>query len=209
VAPTGEAIVRFAVLIAAALIAICGFGGIATANDIPAHAVQNPWKKYCRNNQTTGFKRICSTRAEARNSTDDSLLAAIDVVEPADHATKGVLRVTFPLGMQLKSGTRLIVDGSDSQQSPYVICTAAGCSSDYEATPGLIASMRAARRLFVQSIDRSGKPLNVALSLDHFWAAYDSPRAEMLAPEPESFRIPEARSKPWLDDTLRRELRPR
>jgi len=30
------------------------------------------------------------------------------------------MRVTFPLGMQLRYGTRLIVDGSDPRQSPFV-----------------------------------------------------------------------------------------
>jgi invasion protein IalB len=195
--------VRFAVLIATALIAI-GFGGIAIG---PALAVQTSWKKFCDNSQRTGFKRICSTRAEARDRVDDSLLATIDVIEPAGDA-KGILRVTFPLGIQLKYGTRLIVDGSDPQQGPFVMCIAAGCVSDYEVTPGLIDRMRAAQQLLVQAVDGFGKPVNAALSLDHFWAAYDSPRAEMLAADPGFFREPEARPKPWLDDTLRRELRP-
>ena len=105
--------------------------------------------------------------------------------------------------MQLPYGTRLIVHGKGPLQGPYAICTVAGCAADYEATPALLDSMKASQALIVQAIDQSGKPLNATLSLAGFWAAHQGPPGEPIEP------IMEPRKKPWLDDTLRPELRPR
>jgi invasion protein IalB len=106
--------------------------------------------------------------------------------------------------MQLVYGTRLIVYGNDPLQGPYVACTDAGCASDYEATPALLDSMKASQGLIVQAIDQSGKPFNATLSFANFGTAHEGPPAE---PVVEQIMAP--RSKPWLDDTLRPELRPR
>ncbi len=63
--------------------------------------------------------------------------------------------------------------------------------------------------MLVQAIDRSGKPFNVTLSFADFWTAYDGPLTEPVIDEIEEphwgVRDPH---KPWLDDTLRPELRP-
>jgi invasion protein IalB len=190
---------RFVAPITAALVAF-GLGGLATAADIPGLTVHTAWKKFCFNNPKSGLKPICDTRAEARKHDDNSLLAAVEMIER--EGEQKVLRVIFPLGTQLKYGTRLILYSIDPLQSPYVTCTAAGCMSDYEATPALLGSMRAGQGLVVQAIDQSGKPLTATLSLADFSAAYDGPGIEWVPDEIEAPR------KPWLDDTLRPELRP-
>jgi invasion protein IalB len=200
------AIVRFAALIAASLITI-GLGGDATAADIPGLAAHTPWKKFCFNKSKTGLASICDTRAEARKWDDHSLLAAVEMIEREGEAKK-YLRIVFPLGVQLSYGTRLILNGMDPQLSPFVSCTAAGCMSDYEATATLLRSMRAGEGLGVQAIDQFGKPLTITLSLADFRAAYDGPGIEAVTDEIEEPRR-EKPPKPWLDDALRPELRPR
>jgi invasion protein IalB len=188
--------------ITAALIAIAT-SGVAMAEDIPELTIQTPWTKSCFNGQETYFRRICDTRAELRKQDENSLLAVVDLLDREGEAKK-ILRVTFPLGMQLVYGTRLIVHGNDPLQGPYVACTDAGCASDYESTPALLDSMKAGQALIVQAIDQSGKPFNATLSLAGFWAAHQGPPAE---PAVEQIMAPGR--KPWLDDTLRPELRPR
>lgn len=162
------------------------------AEDIPERVFQTQSQKLCFNGQKTDFKRICNTRAEVRKRDDNSLQAAVELIDREGEAGK-ILRVTFPLGVQLKYGTRLIVYGTDPLQSSYVTCPDTGCISDYEATPALLASMKAGQALIVQAIDQSGKPFNATLRLVDFWVALDGP------PGPR---------RPWLDDTLRPELRP-
>jgi invasion protein IalB len=188
--------------IAAALIVIAT-SGVAMAEDIPELTIQTPWTKSCFNGQETYFRRICDTRAELRKQDDNSLLAVVDLLDREGEA-KRILRVTFPLGMQLVYGTRLIVHGNDPLQGPYVACMDAGCASDYEATPALLDRMRDGQGLIVQAIDQSGKPFNAILSLANFWAAHEGPPAE---PAVEQIMAP--RGKPWLDVTLRPELRSR
>ena len=90
------------------------------------------------------------------------------------------MRVTLPLGMQLVHGTRIIVDSNPPLQSPYVICFANGCMSDYEATPELLASMKKGQNLVVQAINSNGAPLTLPLPLQEtggssFAKAYDGP----------------------------------
>ena len=182
-----------------------GLGGVATAADIPGLTVHTHWKKFCFNNHATGFKEVCDTRAEARQKDNDSLLAAVELIV-REGESKKTLRVTFPLGMQLIPGTRLIVDGSNPLQSSYVVCTAKGCVSDYDATPALLGSMRAGQVLFVQAIDQHGKPFTVTLSLADFWVAYDGPRTEPVVDlTEEPHHEIEAPRKPWLDDAIRRQ----
>jgi hypothetical protein len=61
-------------------------------------------------------------------------------------------------------------------QSPYVICFANGCMSDYEATPELIASLKKGQTLVVQAINSNGAPLTLPLPLvNEFAKAYDGP----------------------------------
>jgi invasion protein IalB len=165
---------RFAAVITTALIAI-GFGAVAMAADIPGFSVHTPWKRFCFSGRKPDFKSVCDTRGEARKHDDHSLLAAVELIEREGQPQR-ILRVTVPLGMQLKYGTRLIFYGVDPRQSPYVTCTDAGCMSDYEATPALVDSMRAGGGMAVQAINQSGKPLTAMLSLADFRVAYDGRR---------------------------------
>src|SRR6476646_1439070 len=77
--------------------------------------------------------------------------------------------------MQLVHGTRIIVDNNPPMQSPYVICFANGCMSDYEATPELLANMKKGQNLVVQAINANGAPLTLPLPLGEFAKAYDGP----------------------------------
>ncbi len=101
------------------------------------------------------------------------MVAAV-IIEPEGEPKK-ILRVTLPLGMQLVHGTRIIVDSNAPQQSPYVICFANGCMSDYDATPELLANMKKGQNLVVQAINANGAPLTLPLPLAEFGKAYDGP----------------------------------
>jgi invasion protein IalB len=101
------------------------------------------------------------------------VIAAV-IIEPEGEPKK-ILRVTLPLGMQLVHGTRVIVDTNAPMQSPYVICFANGCMSDYEVTPELLANMKKGQNLVVQAINSNGAPLTLPLPLAEFAKAYDGP----------------------------------
>jgi invasion protein IalB len=176
---------------------------VATADEgRPIFVARSPWVKFCLKNGKPDFKTTCFTGNEVRSEADHSFVATVAIFEPEDG--KKTLRVTFPLGMQVAHGTRLIIDRDEPQRSPYVICFASGCMSDYDASSGMIDSMKRGQALLVQAIDTAGAPLTVQLPLTDFAAAYDGPpsdpgRVEKLRSKP----------KPWLDDTLAPRLQPR
>ncbi|MCG6204304.1 invasion associated locus B family protein [Rhodopseudomonas sp. HC1] len=132
-----------------------------------------PWTKFCLKGQDANAKQVCFTGKDGRIESGQPVIAAV-IIEPEGEPKK-ILRVTLPLGMQLVHGTRIIVDNNPPQQSPYVICFANGCMSDYEATPEMIANMKKGQNLVVQAINSNGAPLTLPLPLAEFAKAYDGP----------------------------------
>jgi invasion protein IalB len=141
--------------------------------DQQVQLIYAPWTKFCLKGQDANAKQVCFTGKDGRIESGQPVIAAV-IIEPEGEPKK-ILRVTLPLGMQLVHGTRVIVDANAPAQSPYVICFANGCMSDYEATPELIASMKKGQNLVVQAINSNGAPLTLPLPLAEFAKAYDGP----------------------------------
>jgi invasion protein IalB len=132
-----------------------------------------PWTKFCLKGPDANAKQVCFTGKDGRIESGQPVIAAV-IIEPEGEPKK-ILRVTLPLGMQLIHGTRIIVDSNPPAQSPYVICFANGCMSDYDASPELLANMKKGQNLVVQAINANGAPLTLALPLAEFAKAYDGP----------------------------------
>jgi invasion protein IalB len=151
-------------------------GGQPQADQMP-QLIYAPWTKFCLKGQDANAKQICFTGKDGRIESGQPVIAAV-IIEPEGEPKK-ILRVTLPLGMQLVHGTRVIVDNNAPQQSPYVICFANGCMSDYEVTPDMLTSMKKGQNLVVQAINANGAPLTLPLPLQEasggFAKAYDGP----------------------------------
>jgi invasion protein IalB len=141
--------------------------------DQQVQLIYAPWTKFCLKGQDANAKQVCFTGKDGRIESGQPVIAAV-IIEPEGEPKK-ILRVTLPLGMQLIHGTRVIVDSNTPMQSPYVICFANGCMSDYEVTPELLANMKKGQNLVVQAINSNGAPLTLPLPLAEFAKAYDGP----------------------------------
>ncbi len=141
--------------------------------DQQVQLIYAPWTKFCLKGQDAGAKQVCFTGKDGRIESGQPVIAAV-IIEPEGEAKK-LLRVTLPLGMQLTHGTRVIVDNNTPMLSPYVICFANGCMSDYDVTPELLANMKKGQNLVVQAINSNGAPLTLPLPLAEFAKAYDGP----------------------------------
>jgi invasion protein IalB len=141
--------------------------------DQQVQLIYAPWTKFCLKGQDANAKQVCFTGKDGRIESGQPVIAAV-IIEPEGEPKK-ILRVTLPLGMQLIHGTRVIVDANAPMQSPYVICFANGCMSDYEVTPELLANMKKGQNLVVQAINSNGAPLTLPLPLAEFAKAYDGP----------------------------------
>ena len=145
----------------------------APSQDQQVQLIYAPWTKFCLKGQDANAKQVCFTGKDGRIESGQPVIAAV-IIEPEGEPKK-ILRVTLPLGMQLIHGTRVIVDSGAPMQSPYVICFANGCMSDYEVTPELLANMKKGQNLVVQAINSNGAPLTLPLPLAEFAKAYDGP----------------------------------
>jgi len=146
--------------------------------DQQVQLIYAPWTKFCLKGQDANAKQICFTGKDGRIESGQPVIAAV-IIEPEGEPKK-ILRVTLPLGMQLVHGTRVIVDNNQPAQSPYVICFANGCMSDYEVTPEMLANLKKGQNLVVQAINANGAPLTLPLPLQEtggsgFAKAYDGP----------------------------------
>jgi invasion protein IalB len=152
-------------------------GAPPAPQDQQVQLIYAPWTKFCLKGQDTNAKQVCFTGKDGRIESGQPVVAAV-IIEPEGEPKK-ILRVTLPLGMQLVHGTRVIIDNNPPQQSPYVICFANGCMSDYEATPELISNLKKGQNLVVQAINANGAPLTLPLPLQEtggsFAKAYDGP----------------------------------
>lgn len=157
-------------------------GGQAEAGPL-AQLSYSPWTKYCFKG-TPGVpvspdaKEVCFTSTDARLAAAGGQRIAIAMLlEPADGGKK-LLRITFPLGMKLSEGTRVILDQDAPMTAPYRTCVASGCLSDYEAGPQLIAKLKADQGMRVEAISDAGTPISVLLPIAGFAKAFDGPPAD-------------------------------
>ena len=145
----------------------------AAPADQQVQLIYAPWTKFCLKGQDAKAKQVCFTGKDGRIESGQPVIAAV-IIEPEGEPKK-ILRVTLPLGMQLVHGTRIIIDNNPPQQSPYVICFANGCMSDYELTADMLATLKKGQNLIVQAINSNGAPLTLPLPLAEFAKAYDGP----------------------------------
>ena len=148
-------------------------GAPAQPQDQQVQLIYAPWTKFCLKGQDANAKQVCFTGKDGRIESGQPVVAAV-IIEPEGEPKK-ILRVTLPLGMQLVHGTRIIIDSNPPLQSPYVICFANGCMSDYDVTPDMIAQLKKGQNLIVQAINSNGAPLTLPLPLAEFAKAYEGP----------------------------------
>jgi invasion protein IalB len=131
--------------------------------------VYSQWTKLCPKDPEG--KQVCVTSKDARLETG-MLIVSAALVEPEGQQKK-FLRVNVPLAMQLKHGTRVIIDQTEPRTAPYFACLVTGCFSDYEASADTVNQLKKAQSLFIQAIGVNGQPLTVPLPLGDFAKAYD------------------------------------
>jgi len=133
-----------------------------------------PWTKVCTKDQAKpDSKEACMTIREVWLDTGQFVAAAV-LIEPKGEPKK-VLRVTLPLGMMLKAGTRVTIDQGQPLQDQYVACLPNGCFADFEVTAEFIASLKKGKTLLLQAINLQGQVASFPLPIADFAKANDGP----------------------------------
>jgi invasion protein IalB len=140
------------------------------------------WIKVCQKGPDANAKRVCFTGRDGRIESGMPVVAAV-LIE-ADGDSKRLLRVTLPLGVSLRPGTRVVIDSGQPMTAPYVICVPNGCVADYEASGELIAKMKTGQAINVQAMSEAAQPISISLPLADFAKAYDGPPTDPKTLEP-------------------------
>jgi invasion protein IalB len=144
--------------------------------DLPP-LVYSPWAKICstpgQNGQDANTPKVCFTARDARTETGAPVVAAA-LIEP-DGVPKKIFRVTVPSPVQLQYGTRIIVDSNEPNSGQFFTCFAAGCMSDYDATPELLAKLKKGQTLNVQAINLAGTQISFPVPLAEFAKINEGP----------------------------------
>ncbi|UFZ06474.1 invasion associated locus B family protein [Bradyrhizobium ontarionense] len=130
-----------------------------------------PWTKFCLKGKDADAKQVCFTGKDARIDSGQPVVAAVVIEPEAD--PKKLLRLTLPLGMDIATGTRLLIGDDVTMQKPFVICFKNGCMSDYEFTPELLGSLRRGQAMTIQATLNTGRVVSMSLPLRDFNKAYD------------------------------------
>ena len=176
----------------------------AAAQSVKDSFVHTDWSKHC----TLIRDPVCTTSKHAHHQ-NGTLAASVELIE-SQNGSRNILRVTFPLGMLLVPGTRLIVDQDTPAAAPYVSCFVNGCMADYDITPDVIGKLKNGTQLAAQAIKGDGKPVSFVFSLKDFGKMFDGRGDEVKISESSITSEPPKNAFPgsWKDDALQRHLRP-
>ncbi|HTQ82850.1 MAG TPA: invasion associated locus B family protein [Pseudolabrys sp.] len=153
----------------------------------------SPWMKVCGKGNEPNAKEVCTTAKDGRLE-NGMPVAVVQLVEPQGDPRK-LLRVIVPLGMQLRPGTRLIIDQGQPATAPYSICFPVGCMADYEVNADTIAQMKKGQMLTVQAINMQGSAISLPLPLADFAKAYDGPPTDPKVFEEQQRKLQEELQK--------------
>jgi invasion protein IalB len=133
-----------------------------------------PWTKVCTKDQAKPeSKEACMTIREVWLDTGQFVAATV-LIEPKGEPKK-ILRITLPLGMMLKAGTRVTIDQGQPLQEQYVACLPNGCFADFEVTADFIGSLKKGKTLLLQAINLQGQVASFPLPIADFAKVNDGP----------------------------------
>jgi invasion protein IalB len=132
-------------------------------------AFSEHWTKLCQRQQTKNSYQICIVGETRRvGATNFSAM----LIEAASTAKK-ILRLTLPLGMDLRRGATVSIDHKWPINAPYSMCVVSGCVADFQVSSDLVEALKHGEYLHVQSIDGQGRVVSLDFPLVDFGAAYD------------------------------------
>jgi invasion protein IalB len=148
----------------------------------PLPVVYSPWTKFCgKDEKVANSKTVCITMKEARLESGQ-FLAAAQLIEP-EGETKKALRVLLPLGMQLPTGSRVVLDQDAAGAKPgrFVVCLPNGCLAETEVDQEFIGNLKKSQNMWLQAINIMGQAVSYPLPLADFAKANEGPATDPKA----------------------------
>ncbi len=155
--------------------------------------IYSPWTKVCgKDQQQPGVpaqKEVCFTIKEARLDTGQ-FVASAGLIE-LEGEQKKVIRVTLPLGLLLRHGTRMVVDTNPPMTGVYNFCLPNGCWADFEVNPDFITRLKKGTSLVLQAFNLNGQVASFAFPLVDFAKSNEGPPTDPKVLEEQQKKLQE------------------
>jgi len=148
-----------------------------SAGPAAAQDEDNPWVKIC-NTDPNAQKEVCLITQELRTETGQ-FLASVAIRETPGEERRALL-VSVPVGMLIRAGVQLQVDGAEPQEAEYTICFPNACYAERTIDSAYINKLKAGGTLQLTTVNQQAQPVRFDLTLIGFTATYDG---EGLAPQ--------------------------
>jgi invasion protein IalB len=155
--------------------------------------IYSPWTKVCgkegQPNTPTAQKEVCFTIKEARLDTGQ-FVASAGLIE-LEGEQKKVLRVTLPLGLLLKHGTRMLVDAQNPMMGIYNFCLPNGCWADFDVNGDFVAKLKKGQNLTLQAFNLNGQVATFTFPLADFAKSNEGPPTDPKVLEEQQKKLQE------------------
>jgi len=157
--------------------------------------IYSPWTKVCgKEGQPQGAqKEVCFTIKEARLDTGQ-FVASAGLIE-LEGEQKKILRVTLPLGLLLRHGTRMIVDSNQPMTGVYSFCLPNGCWADFEVGADFVNTLKKGTNLILQAFNLNGQVATFGFPLADFAKSNEGPPTDPKALEEQQKKLQEELQK--------------
>jgi invasion protein IalB len=122
------------------------------------------WQKFCF--KTPGSNMVCRTTISGTWETGQSAVR-IDLIE-REGESAARLQLFLPVGLNLQTAAKLIVDQGKPYQIPYVWCLTNACIAGDKADPGLVKEMELGEKLKLEVVDTNLLSVSTLLPLGQF-----------------------------------------
>jgi invasion protein IalB len=154
--------------------------------------IYSPWTKVCGKENAPGApaqKEVCYTIKEAR--LDSGQFVAMIVLIEVDGEARKLLRATLPLGLQLRNGTRMVVDTQQPMTGVFAFCLPNGCFADFEVQPDFVGKLKKAQAMVLQAFNLGGQVASFAFPLSDFAKANEGPPTDPKVMEEQQRKLQE------------------
>ncbi|WP_299810656.1 invasion associated locus B family protein [uncultured Roseibium sp.] len=131
------------------------------------------WQTRCAGPSRSAEALACETSESVRMKDSGQLVFKVDLIFPANKATP-VLRIQAPLGFYLPGKIKLGVDGTPLSELEIGTCDQRGCFLSTEATPEMIATMKAGGALQIDFAPAADRRQTIEMPLTGFSRAVDA-----------------------------------
>ena len=140
----------------------------AAGNQQSIQTADTGWQTICRPSAKDRAKQDCSVVHETFTANDRLRIAAIELVK----GDKGrVMVLSAPMGVSLKDGIEITVDGANNQQASFTGCQNNGCFASLDISDKTLDVIKKGKSLAVSFADAQGSKVKADIALVGFTAA--------------------------------------